>query len=133
LFGTNLITTIKKTEKGKRKKDWEQQLKKAAAKHVEDVLKNFVDKQLAKLTSIISKKGNLKEVKLLTGGGVEFVVLLCTFDDGSEFTVRNQIVWVYNEKGTQFTRFPTTFHHIVFADGSKKQGASEEWMNSKFI
>jgi hypothetical protein len=110
-----------------------------------DIREQFVVKNLRKIASIIDKKGGLTEVKeigrKLDIGGLEGR-LRFSFSDGSSFEANNSVVHVQNEHGTQFQRYPLTFHNIVStspdAVGELKKGQerlasrSEEWMNKAF-
>jgi hypothetical protein len=103
------------------------------SKLIED---QFVSKNLAKVTSLIGEKGNLKATKaedIRTTSGVLSGDISFEFADGSGFTIRNQLVsvWAYNKK--PHYRFPSTFHDIILPDGTKHKMKSEEWMNTNWL
>lgn len=118
-----------------RKKNANEIIRKIATKQAEDIRDGFVAKNLLKLTSILEAKGDDKF------GGVEEIgrsihmaslegMMSFTFKDGSSFTTSNSVVFVVNEYGTQFYRFPLTFHDVVLPDGSKMKSPSEKRMNT---
>jgi hypothetical protein len=59
--------------------------------------------------------------------------LVFTFHDGSRFTVVNQVVFVVNDRGTAFNRFPLTFHDVIMPNGKPMGRPSEERMNTIFV
>ena len=81
----------------------------------------FVHKNFRKIASIVEAKGNLKK-----GEAAEHTVSLSGlqgtfifhFNDGSHFTVVNQIVIVINQNRTRFCRFPLTFHNVMLPNGA---------------
>jgi hypothetical protein len=98
-----------------------------------EILAAFIEKNLVKLTSVVSRKGDFADAEVLRGirrGGMTGTIKV-TFADGSHFTVDNNIVFVENTYGTRFNRFPTTFHN-VYLRGTKMKNASEKKMNEVF-
>jgi hypothetical protein len=100
------------------------------------IREDFVYKNLEKIASIVEAKGNYntgkvisREINLagLTG------TLSFDFKDGSSFVVQNSVVWVENSYGTQFNRFPLTFHNVMMAGGKKMGRPSEQRMNEVFV
>ncbi len=97
--------------------------------------KIFVDKNLAKLASIIDAKRNLSKVKV-----VEYDVdvaslrgcLRMAFADGAKFDVQNSVVMARSVHGKKFYRFPLTFHDVRMPDGTPMKQPSEEKMNTEF-
>ncbi len=116
--------------------DYEAYLQKEANNITQDMMNKFVYKNTHKLAPILVKKGNLKKVTLRhasTDTGTIEGTLQLDFKDDSTFTVTSKLVWSYSRNGKQFTRYPTTFHNVKLADGTKMAGrASEERMNSEF-
>lgn len=95
---------------------------------------SYTSKNSIKLGAILSLKGNLdniKAIKIKITSGVLETRVRVIFKDGSRFDVLNKIVWVYTNTAS-FNRFPTTFHNVVMADGSKMGRPSEERMNTIF-
>ena len=100
----------------------------------------FIYKNQLKLSKIVDLKGNLKEIKELRGRAVQVVSGVGTieaglefiFDDKARFTVINKIVSKYSIRGKSFNQFPTTFHDVVFPDGTKMKMPSEEKMVKEF-
>lgn len=107
-----------------------------ATKLADEVRENFVTKNLKKLDSIIERKGDLDEAKVvgkdISMQGLEGT-LRFTFKDGAAFTCRNSVVFAYSVHGTPFQRFPLTFHDVTKSDGSKMKSPSEEKMNTEFL
>jgi hypothetical protein len=50
------------------------------------------------------------------------------FDDDTYFSVINKAVGKMSQNGVWFYQFPTTFHNVVFKDGSRKAMVTEESM-----
>lgn len=111
--------------------DFESRLNKDAEQYAEDVMAEFVSKMTKKLDQIIVAKGDFKSI--IKSGMISNHRLRFTFEDGSAFTVQNQIVVVWNYGSAPFNRFPTTFHDVIFPDGTKMATPSEAKMKSDFI
>jgi hypothetical protein len=113
--------------------NWKQKIHQITKEHIEQIHNNFIFKMKKKITSIIGNKGGLKNVKALklkvSNNLIESDILF-TFLDGSEFTLQNQIVQVWNHR-TPHIKFPSTFHKIKI-NNQKYQMKSEEWMNNNF-
>jgi hypothetical protein len=116
--------------------DWQDRLLAKATREADDIRNAFVHKNFRKIASIIEAKGNYATGTVqshniymhgLTG------TLVFSFHDGSRFTVVNQVVYVVNQYGTAFNRFPLTFHDVVMADGKPMGRPSEERMNTIFV
>jgi hypothetical protein len=105
------------------------------AKHVRDL---FVVKNLRKFVSILEAKGDdafvsAEEIStMLNLRGLEGTFRI-TFNDGSSFDAKNQIVWVMNSHGTQFYRFPLNFQNVKLPGGGKMASPSEKRMNTVFL
>jgi hypothetical protein len=96
----------------------------------------FLYKNLVKLTPVLEAKGDealqsVREIGLFDLAGLkgEFEVL---FKDGSSFRLRNEVVFVVNSFGTQFHRFPTTFHDVMLPGRVPMPSPSEERMHAVF-
>lgn len=105
-----------------------------AKRDADSVREHFIYKNLGKIASILEAKGNFVEAKLLDRtilnaleGTIRF-----SFADGSSFIAKNSVVFVVNQYGTQFYRFPLTFSAVVMPDGSLMKQPSEERMNTVF-
>jgi len=116
--------------------DYKATLAKEAKTISEDMMNKFVYKNTSKLAQILVKKGGLKRVTLKgasTDSGTVEGTLFLEFKDKSSFIVTSGLVWSYSKNGTSFARYPTTFHRVVFPDGTKMHGrASEERMKTEF-
>lgn len=115
--------------------------KKESASLRELIEKQFLSKTVAKLSHIVEKKANLDKIEVLKNkpprinssmGTVE-VGFKFLFTDGSYFEVNNKVVNKSNHLGTYFQQYPTTFHDVTFADGTKMKTPSEEKMIKEFI
>lgn len=104
----------------------------------DDMQRAFLVKNVAKLVSILEKKGTelRREPRILKASasyGIFEGDIEISFLDNSSFIVRNKIVWKRNQYGTNFNQFPTTFHNVVMPDGKPMGQPSEERMNSVFV
>lgn len=115
--------------------DAEAMIMKKAQKDADSVVTFFIMKNLKKLVSVIEAKGGFLSATLvndqISGGGVEGSIAV-TFADGSSFVATNSVVYVRNQQGTQFNRFPLTFHNAKLPDGSTIKNVSEKKMNEIF-
>ena len=106
------------------------------ATDVADEYRNaFVHKNFIKIASVIEAKGDYDSGEVrnyhvslagLTGW------LTFRFRDGSSFKVQNAVVYVVNQKGTRFCRYPLTFHEAILPNGKPMKNPSEERMNTIF-
>ena len=94
----------------------------------------FIAKNTARISAIVKRKKNFKSAELLHlneghdyGGEIRF-----SFTDGSSFLLRNKTVWKQSALGRDFAQFPTTFHDVVMANGSKMPSPSEGRMLDVF-
>lgn len=119
------------------KKDWlpidgvQVKIEKEATRQTDDFLASYIVKNVQKLSSLVAKKP-LKEIKTLRSTAGSHTIeseLFFSFEDGASFYVINKAVYVMNQAGTQFMRFPTTFHDVKMSDGTKMKMPSEEKMN----
>jgi len=112
----------------------DEKFRSAAEIQTKQVQDFFLNKQKAKLTSIVGKKGSLKEVKadrIKSRGGVLEGTIHFEFENGDKFLVRNQVISKMSRLGKWFNQFPTTFHDIELG-GQRFKKQSEEWMNNVF-
>jgi hypothetical protein len=58
--------------------------------------------------------------------------ILFKFDDGSKFTIRNQIVSKFSNLGTFFYTYPTTFHNAFLPNGNKIDNPNEYTVKKAF-
>lgn len=106
-----------------------------AVKDAEFVRERFVNKNLRKLTSILEKKGDALFLSAEEIGETSMQAMQgrfrFRFKDGSGFEVFNSLVFVVNNFGTRFFRYPLTFHHVMLAGGSESlDNPSEARMNT---
>jgi hypothetical protein len=98
---------------------------KEAAEQAADAQVSYIKKNMQKLSPLVTTR-MLKSIHLKSTGIKDyapFTMLDFVFEDGSHFTVMNQLVWVSNV-ANPFTRFPTTFHNAEI-DGVKVASPSE--------
>lgn len=101
-----------------------------AKKNTEEVMQGFIKKQEMKYGDVIGQKG-VKEYKL-RGESLWSVSLKIVCDDGSRFDVDNKVVRKYSTRGLPFLQFPTTFHNVILADGTKMKQPSYDQMELLF-
>lgn len=82
----------------------------------------FIQKQTKKVAAII--KTRKLEVKGHVRGNLECEINF-VLADGTKFDMTCQVVWKTSVLGKQFWQFPTTFHNVFTADGSKVAVPSE--------
>jgi hypothetical protein len=117
--------------------DIETKLREDAVKDADHIRKVFVVKNLKKIVAILDAKGDdnfLGAEKIsyeISLAGLEGNIRF-TFKDGSRFDVKNSVVFVQNSYGTQFNRFPLTFHNVVMPNGQPMKSPSEKRMNEVF-
>lgn len=99
---------------------------KQAQKIADQSAEHFVSKNKFKLAAFLKHK-QIKDIKVMSmsvSNGVIHSQMRFTFEDGSEFTVQNQMVYGSTQQGTPFVRYPTTFHDVLI-DGQRMSGPSE--------
>ena len=109
----------------------------AARKTIEET---FLHKNALKLSSLLDAKGNLTAIEVLpgvpvrlhNGTGTLTSEMAVTFADGSCFNVRNKVIINTGLAGRPFYQYPTTFHDVKRADGTKLDSPSEEKMVKVF-
>lgn len=114
-------------------------LAKQAKRDADDMQTAFVVKNAKKLGSILDGKGValvgqpvILSASVARGGRFEGTMRV-SFVDGSSFDVQNQVVIKCSMYGKMFAQYPTTFHNVKMADGSKMGQPSEERMNTVFV
>jgi hypothetical protein len=118
------------------KPDWQAILTAKATEVADNIRFDFVHKNFRKIASIVEAKGNFTQGQVLSHT-VDLVGLTgrlrFEFADGSSFVAQNLSVHVRNQYGTQFNRYPLTFHDVKLPGGTSMRLPSEERMNSIFI
>jgi hypothetical protein len=111
-------------------------INKEAKEACDNLIDGFVHKSTRKLAGIVNKKGNLKDAKLKntnhSRGKIECDII-CTFGDGSSFTMNNQVVGSYSKYGNHFYRYPSTFRSVKFSNGTSMTKPSIEKMEKEFV
>lgn len=104
---------------------------KIAEETVDRILQRFVDKNLSKVAPILdAKDSDLLRVK--TDQGFHFDDsndMYLEFTDGTRFGVRNNIVSKWSRRVGVYAQFPTTFHDVVFPNGTAVKKLSEKDMH----
>lgn len=120
-----------------RRADWKQATEKLVDRSVSMTLRQFIEKNVEKLSAVVELKGGelplRKLINASVSGGVLETRMSFTFPDTSSFEVRNQIVQQYSPLGRPYVRFPTTFHDVRLADGSRLSQPSELVMKTTFV
>lgn len=111
------------------KPNWAAIVKKIANESAKIWVDEFKAKMALKLGGIIDFKGGA-EVKRF--GNVADYILLLSFKDTSSFFIKTKQVWSRSCNGVEFFRFPSTFHNVIFADGTKMKTPSAEKMLKEF-
>lgn len=129
-----------RTQTGKRSKyekadDADQKIADRVKKVADEIEEAFVYKNLAKIDTIVSAKGDYVSGKLLSHSirsGLEGRIRF-EFKDGAAFTVQNSVVYSRSVHGTPFMRFPLTFHDVQMPGGEKMAQPSEKRMNTVWL
>jgi hypothetical protein len=113
---------------------------KFAAQERSDIEAAFMAKNIRKLSNIVDKKGLTVTItpigeSVIRRSAIE-ASLKFVFPDSSSFIVLNKVIinsrYDRNEPKS-FYQYPTTFHDVVLADGTKMKFPSEEKMISTFL
>jgi hypothetical protein len=116
--------------------DYEASIKLRAEKLAKEAIEGFVTKMTRKLFGILDAKGDFKAVEVR--GTLGQNSLFFAFEDGSCFTLINDIVILRSSLGKVFNQYPTrftnvTWHGSVEINGGKNmKGLSEAWMKKNF-
>ncbi len=89
----------------------------------------FVHKNVAKMSGIL-KGRKLSNITHSINGIDGDMFVKC--QDGSSFRMSFRVEYATSKLGVFFARFPTRFHNVVKADGSKIASASEAKMKEDF-
>lgn len=134
-IGRMIITHEKFGNKEVINENYKNILKKEATRMTKEMMDRFIEKNTKKLSEIVVKKNNLKDIKLVkadTARGVVEGIMTFTFKDKSYFTVNNKVVMSYSKYDKPFYRFPTTFHNVYLPTGERMSKPSEERMIDVF-
>jgi len=115
--------------------NYRDKLTQSATRSVNDMVTRFISKNVEKIAPLLARKQG-SEARVLHGNldGIGFSgEISFKFNDGTSFVVRNKVVMKYTAMQQQFLQFPTTFHNVVFPDGSKKAMQSEEQMHKDWL
>jgi len=112
-------------------KNWIAFIKTDALEYSHNVILTFQRKMYDKIGGMISDIDKDFEVEV-TGRGMRNNNIHFTFDDGSKFSIKNQIVSKVSNQGTFFYTYPTTFHNANLPDGKKISSPNEYNVKKKF-
>lgn len=118
------------------KSDYKDILQREAQKMTDEIIDGFIYKNTKKIAYILTKKNNLKTVNISNvrfNAGMVECDITCMFKDTASFRVHNQVVLASSKYGNYFYRYPTTFHNVKMADGSKMAMPSELKMEKNFV
>jgi hypothetical protein len=100
------------------KSDIEEVVKKIAYDKSVEVIQSWQGKMYDKLGGFISEIGKKFKTQV-RGSGPRQNDIIFNFEDGSKFTITNQIVSKISNLGNYFYTYPTTFHDAFLPDGSR--------------
>lgn len=116
--------------------DWKATAAALAWEAADDMRRGYVGRNVKKLSSILSAKGNMWDftpLLLKADAGMLTGTLQFQFKDGASFRARTAAVGAYAPvSGYWFYRYPVTFHDVVMPDGTEMTKASEQEMNEIF-
>lgn len=116
-------------EMSKLRNAWKTIVKKIAEETAQLNIDIFKAKLAMKLGNVIEEKGG---ATVKGSGSVLNYELYFEFKDKSSFKVKTQQVLSHSTLGKLFARYPTTFHNVVFKDGSKMATPSSAKMQKEF-
>lgn len=126
--------------KAKPSKDAKKIVAKKAKASADAVVLNYATKNMAKLTRLVAEKQNsgvgftdVEDQGMSVRGDTFAGRMKFEFDDGSGFTVLNQMVLKTSPRGLLFAQFPTTFHLVKSSDGTTRAKLSEKQMNEEWL
>lgn len=111
--------------------NYEQKARQIAKRVSEDTIAQWQGKMYNKLGGFISEL-NKKFTTNVIGRTMGEHDIIFKFEDGSRFSIRNQIVSKISNKGTYFYAYPTTFHNAFLPDGSRIAQPSEFTVKDAF-
>lgn len=97
----------------------------------QETIKAWQLKMYNKLGGFISDL-NKKFKTFVTGDRMGYNRITFKFDDGSNFTLQNQIVGKQSHLGNYFYAYPSTFHNAYLPDGSKIANPNEFTVKNAF-
>lgn len=110
--------------------DFNDRVQRNAVEYATSVIDAFLNKQVGKYNAIIHAKGLSAEFSV--NGTVMLNAIRISFPDGSSLRIQNSIVHNWSGQGTPYVQFPTTFHDVVLADGSRLKAPSEKKVKAAF-
>lgn len=111
--------------------NWKEILKKIAISYSHQVIQSFKFKMYDKIGGLISDIDKPFEVDV-TGGGIKSNNIHFNFNDGSRFSIKNQIVSKMSNRGTFFYSYPTTFHDAYLPNNEKIPNPNEYTVKKAF-
>ncbi len=113
--------------------DYKKVINQMAKETVESYIETYKGRLSAKMAMILKSKRltNIELLKVFFRGQIH-AVFQFSFEEG-QFEVVSQVVFVVNQYGTAFSRFPYTFHNVKYPDGKVKKKDSLENIERGFL
>lgn len=111
-------------------------IQRVAELDAQQLVDEFVRKNLLKLASIIDRKGNMVavDVQASTSSLANLQgTLQVRFSDGASFVCENSAIVNYSVNHVAYRQFPLKFREAVQCDGKRVKRLSEKWMNEEFM
>lgn len=127
--------TSSKTETMKPKSGVEVLIKDKAQRVADDILQQFIVKNIQKMALVFEKKPGVKESKVVkknVSGSAFEALIYVEFTDGSSFYLDTKTEFGYSKYGKMFVKYPSRFTNVTFNTGVKMKGPSEEKMIKEF-
>lgn len=110
---------------------WEKKIEYDANRRATAIVESWKQKMALKLGEVVDRKGGA-DIKVMDNDRAWNNYMTFKFSDGSSFYMKTQPVHAVSKLGTHFTRFPTTFHNVMFHDGTRMDKPSSERMQAEF-
>ena len=129
--GPSVVKYIK--QDGTLPADVNQRVEKDIKRWIEEALNAYVARMNEKLVNIAESEAlvDIKRISLTVNPYIE-AHFTFEFKSGS-FELWSQFIWIINSHGTNFTRYPFTFHNIHYPSGAKGASASLEQVEAAFM
>jgi len=105
--------------------------RKAAEESSRQIIARWQGKMYDKLGGFMSGLDKKFTAEVIGQGARESDIVF-RFEDGSKFTLKNQIVSKVSGLGNPFYQYPTTFHHAYLPDGSRVTDPNEFTVKKAF-
>lgn len=109
--------------------NWKEVIDAHGQRYADGIVDSWKAKMSMKLGEVIDRKGGA-DIQLKGQLWNEYMSF--AFADGSSFDMKTQQVYARSKLGTEFVRFPTTFHNVRFVDGTAMAKPSSNKMQDEF-